>query len=96
MILIQNFLFVACHDDFLRQLLLHLKPLVFYPGNIVVTEGQINNTMYVVHRGSVEAYIQGETFVEVLGEEAFFGMVCGNFQFIINAINKKGIRELDT
>jgi hypothetical protein len=59
-----------------------LKPNVYYPGNIVVPEGQINNTMYVLHRGSVEAYVQGETFVEVLEDESFFGMV--NKYFIIS------------
>lgn len=51
-----HYLFAKTHVDFLRQLVCHLKPYVFFPNNIIVEKYDVDSTMYFLHSGEVEVY----------------------------------------
>lgn len=75
-----HFLFSKTHTDFTRQLLLHLKRCIFFPGNYIVEKGDIDGCMYFIHKGQVtvidiqekneavrELLVQGKSFGEAQG-----------------------------
>lgn len=49
----KNVIFKKCHEDFIRQLLLSLRLDTYFPGDFVVFKGDINDSMYFIHKGSV-------------------------------------------
>lgn len=52
-----HFLFTKTHKDFLRQLVVHLERCIYFPGNYIVAQGDMDNTMYFIHKGEVGAYV---------------------------------------
>lgn len=47
-------LFSKTHTDFIRQLLVHMVPEVYLPGQYVIEKGDIDGRMYFVHDGQVK------------------------------------------
>lgn len=75
-----HFLFIKTHVDFLRQLVCHLKPLVFFPNDCIVEKNDIDGTMYFVHSGEVIVYdVMGNNVnvVRVLEKSMTFGEAQG-------------------
>lgn len=75
-----HYLFTKTHTDFTRQLLVHLKRCVYFPGNFIVEKGDIDGCMYFIHKGQVtvidvqdktevtrELLVQGKSFGEAQG-----------------------------
>ncbi|XP_071050817.1 uncharacterized protein [Onthophagus taurus] len=46
-----SYIFSQTERDFIRQMSLHLSHRTFFPGNYVVRDGDVDNTMYFIHRG---------------------------------------------
>lgn len=77
-----HFLFAKTHIDFLRQLVCHLKPYVFFPSNYIVEKNDVDATMYFIHSGEIEVYdIMGrnENIQKVLTKNMSFGEAQGLF-----------------
>ncbi|KAF2884190.1 hypothetical protein ILUMI_21972 [Ignelater luminosus] len=75
-----NYIFVACHVDFLRQLIAKVKAQTFFQGDTICQQGDVNNMMYFIHKGIVNMYmIEGsdEIQVEQLHALDCFGLVQG-------------------
>ncbi len=49
-------LFAGAGDDFFRELVLHLRPRVFLPGQHLMRRGEVGNQLYFVDRGTVEVW----------------------------------------
>ncbi|RZF48576.1 hypothetical protein LSTR_LSTR011901 [Laodelphax striatellus] len=49
------FLFVGLHKDLLRQVVCCCEQIVYHPGDVIAHERQVNNQMYIIHRGAVHA-----------------------------------------
>lgn len=49
----KNVIFKKCHQDFIRQLVLLFRMDTYFTGDYVVFKGDINDTMYFIHKGSV-------------------------------------------
>ncbi len=69
-------LFKGIDDRFLQEMSLHLRPLVFTPGEYVFKEGDKGNEMFFVIRGELEV-ISGEEAVvkNKLNDGDFFGEI---------------------
>lgn len=77
-----HFLFSKTHTDFMRQLVVHLKRCIFFPGNNIVEKGDIDGCMYFIHKGHVSVMdIQDrtETTREILVQGKSFGEAQGLF-----------------
>ncbi|GJQ67379.1 hypothetical protein Trydic_g8265 [Trypoxylus dichotomus] len=69
-------LFSKTHVDFIRQLLVHMDPQVYLPGQYVIEKGDIDERMYFLHNGEVKVFDkQGNNEIEqcVLRKGASFG-----------------------
>ncbi|KAI4466367.1 cyclic nucleotide-gated cation channel subunit a [Holotrichia oblita] len=49
-----HILFSKTHMDFIRQLLVHMVPEVYLPGQYVIEKGDIDGRMYFIHDGQVK------------------------------------------
>ena len=67
-------LFKGVSDNFLRDVSLHMRPIVCVPGECVFNEGDIGNEMYFVIRGKLAVVINNET-LSVLTDGDFFGEI---------------------
>lgn len=77
-----HFLFSKTHRDFIRQLLLHLKRCIFFPGNYIVEKGDVDGCMYFIHKGQVivvDVQETSELTRELLVEGNSFGVAQGLF-----------------
>jgi Cyclic nucleotide-binding domain/Ion transport protein len=69
-------LFKGIDDRFLKEMSLHLRPLVFTPGEYVFKEGDKGNEMYFVIRGRLEVVENNNTKVRnILKDGDFFGEI---------------------
>ncbi len=69
-------LFKGIDDRFLREMSLHLKPLIFTPGEYVFKEGDKGNEMYFIIRGKLEVISIDENKVKnTLSDGDFFGEI---------------------
>ena len=50
----QSFIFYNLGDRFLAQLSTHLKRSIYFTGNYVVQQGDIDQTMYFINSGEVK------------------------------------------
>ncbi|XP_049829159.1 potassium/sodium hyperpolarization-activated cyclic nucleotide-gated channel 4-like [Schistocerca gregaria] len=79
-----NYVFGQCHPDFLRQLIAQLKYEVYFYGNYVAFQGDINNCIYFVHSGQIsviqEHQDRSENIVAELKTGDVFGMVQGLYE----------------
>lgn len=79
----QNYVFERCHADFLRLLITKLEVQTFFASDIICQQGDINNTMYFIHKGIVEVFSSeedAEVLVDELEEMDCFGMVSQTFK----------------
>ncbi|MGB5849016.1 MAG: ion transporter [Ignavibacteriaceae bacterium] len=67
-------LFKGVSDNFLRDVSLHMRPIVCVPGECVFNEGDIGNEMYFVIRGKLEVVMNDE-HLSVLTDGDFFGEI---------------------
>jgi voltage-gated potassium channel len=67
-------LFKGVSDDFLRDVSLHMRPIICVPGECVFNEGDIGNEMYFVIRGKLEVVMNNEPLT-VLTDGDFFGEI---------------------
>lgn len=70
------------HVDFIRQLVVHLKRCVFFPGNFLAEKGDVDGCMYFIHDGEVDVFeMHGENVIprEVLRKRRSFGEASGLF-----------------
>lgn len=77
-----HFLFAKTHIDFIRQLVVHLKRCVFFPGNFLVEKGDVDGCMYFIHDGEVNVFdVHGENVIprERLRKGTSFGESSGLF-----------------
>lgn len=50
----QSYIFWQMEESFLKQLASFLKRFIFFPGNYIVQQGDIDHTMYFIHKGTVK------------------------------------------
>lgn len=75
-----HFLFARTHTDFIRQLVVHLKRCVFFPGNFIAEKGDVDNSMYFIHDGEIDVYDMmgnNENHIETLANGKSFGEAQG-------------------
>jgi Cyclic nucleotide-binding domain/Ion transport protein len=68
-------LFKGIDDMFLKEMSLHLRPLVFTPGEYVFKEGDKGNEMYFVIRGRLEVVEKDSKIRNILKDGDFFGEI---------------------
>ncbi|KAK9721416.1 Cyclic nucleotide-binding domain [Popillia japonica] len=77
----QHPLLQHCHKDLARQMASHMKTLIFFPEDIVVYSGDIDNCMYFIHKGEVhvlsEDTLYSEQIENVLHADDMFGLEQG-------------------
>ena len=67
-------LFSGADDAFLRELVLHLKAVVFLPGQLVMKRGEVGHELYFIDHGSMEVLAPDDRSVlAVLGDGDFVG-----------------------
>ena len=67
-------LFKGISDNFLRDVSLHMRPIVCVPGEYIFNEGDIGNEMYFVIRGKLEVVMNDES-LSILTDGDFFGEI---------------------
>lgn len=69
-------IFKGASQGFIRQIILHLTPMVFTPGDYVVIKGDIGTEMYFISKGSVEVVSDdGSVVYATLSSGQFFGEI---------------------
>lgn len=69
---------MRCHQDFVRVLITMLAVRTFFAGDTICQQGDINNSMYFIHRGKVDVLTMEqnlEVLVDILYERDCFGVV---------------------
>lgn len=67
-------LFEGAGDEFYRELVLHLEPMVFLPGQILMRRGEVGDQLYFINKGSVEVLSRDDSEVlAVLSDGDFVG-----------------------
>mmetsp|Transcript_66690 Transcript_66690/g.159441 ORF Transcript_66690/g.159441 Transcript_66690/m.159441 type:complete len:702 (+) Transcript_66690:139-2244(+) len=64
--------FSSCDSNFLESILEELQVEVYHEGDVIITEGDIGDTMYFLNHGEVEVSV-GNSIVSRLGSGSFFG-----------------------
>ena len=82
-------LFQNTSEEFIKDIILNLEPVVFTPGDYVVIKGEIGYEMYFISRGSVDVVSEDEKIVyATLGAGSFFGEIALLFSAPRNATIK--------
>ncbi|MDC7242197.1 MAG: cyclic nucleotide-binding domain-containing protein, partial [Spirochaetales bacterium] len=69
-------IFQGTSEEFIKEVILNLEPVVFTPGDYVVIKGEIGYEMYFISRGSVDVVSEDESIVyATLGAGSFFGEI---------------------
>jgi voltage-gated potassium channel len=69
-------LFRDASEEFIREMVITLKPRVYLPDDIVFRKGDIGAAMYFVSKGNVEVLDDDEkTPIVALGEGSYFGEI---------------------
>ena len=69
-------IFKGASDELKKEIILNLQPVVFSPGDNVVTAGEVGNDMYFLSRGSVDVLSKDEKMhFATLNEGQFFGEI---------------------
>jgi eukaryotic-like serine/threonine-protein kinase len=70
-------LFSAMNDENLKDLLGHLEEVTFNPDDIIVKEGDVGDSLYLLEKGSVRVQVRSdgdeEAFLSTLSAPAVFG-----------------------
>jgi len=82
-------IFQGASEEFIKEIILNLKPVVFTPDDYVVIKGEIGYDMYFISRGSVDVVSEDEKVVyATLGAGSFFGEIALLFSAPRNATIK--------
>lgn len=82
-------LFQGTSEEFIKEIILNLEPVVFTPGDSVVIKGEIGYEMYFISRGSVDVVSEdGAVVYATLGAGSFFGEIALLFSAPRNATIK--------
>jgi len=69
-------MFKGAPEDFVRQIVLNLKPVLYTPTDYVFRKGDMGDQMYFISRGSVEIVSEdAKTVYATLSEGSFFGEI---------------------
>ena len=69
-------IFHNASKELIRELLLNLKPMIFTPGDYIVTFGEIGYDMYFINRGAVDVLNEDESILyATLQSGRFFGEI---------------------
>jgi CRP-like cAMP-binding protein len=69
-------MFRGASDEFIRQIVLNLKAVLFTPGDYIFRKGEMGDQMYFISRGKVEIVSEdGGTVFATLSEGGFFGEI---------------------
>ena len=69
-------LFQTAGEDLIREIVLNLTPVVFTPGDLIVTAGEVGFQMYFISQGSVDVLSADEqTVYATLTAGQFFGEI---------------------
>lgn len=61
-------------ENFLRRISRSLKPVIFLPGDFIITKGEIGNSMFFMAEGRAKVLLDDkQTIVEILEEGEYFG-----------------------
>ncbi|GJQ73320.1 hypothetical protein Trydic_g13689 [Trypoxylus dichotomus] len=66
-----------CHKDLLRQITFHIRTLFFFPGDCIVYIGDIDNCMYFIQEGEVQALSEDTMSSEVVAKVLYAGEMFG-------------------
>nr|6CJQ_A Chain A, SthK cyclic nucleotide-gated potassium channel [Spirochaeta thermophila DSM 6578]6CJQ_B Chain B, SthK cyclic nucleotide-gated potassium channel [Spirochaeta thermophila DSM 6578]6CJQ_C Chain C, SthK cyclic nucleotide-gated potassium channel [Spirochaeta thermophila DSM 6578]6CJQ_D Chain D, SthK cyclic nucleotide-gated potassium channel [Spirochaeta thermophila DSM 6578]6CJT_A Chain A, SthK cyclic nucleotide-gated potassium channel [Spirochaeta thermophila DSM 6578]6CJT_B Chain B, S len=67
-------LFKGAGEEFIRDIILHLEPVIYGPGEYIIRAGEMGSDVYFINRGSVEVLSADEkTRYAILSEGQFFG-----------------------
>lgn len=67
-------LFQKAEPALIRQLVLHLEPVIYLPNDVIFQQGEIGHGMYFIAKGSVEIYNEKtKERYAILNEGNFFG-----------------------
>lgn len=68
--------FKGASQDFITEIVLHLRPVVYPPGSYVFKKGSVGHHMYFISHGTVEVVSEdGQTVYATLGAGNFFGEI---------------------
>ena len=69
-------MFRGASDEFIRQIVLNLKAVLYTPGDYIFRKGEMGDQMYFISRGKVEIVSEdGATIFATLSEGGFFGEI---------------------
>eukprot|EP01029_Cantina_marsupialis_P017203 TRINITY_DN3860_c0_g1_i2.p1 TRINITY_DN3860_c0_g1~~TRINITY_DN3860_c0_g1_i2.p1 ORF type:complete len:501 (+),score=91.30 TRINITY_DN3860_c0_g1_i2:108-1610(+) len=87
-------LFAAASDDFLTRLAIVVKPVTYALGDVIISEGEVSNALFILNRGTVDAFVGDEAVMHhtdgsYFGESHLFfervqGIILFVFQFLVN------------
>lgn len=67
-------IFEGAGQELLKDIVVNLKPVVFTPGDYIVTAGEVGDEMYFISKGSVDVVSEdGRTVYAMLTDGQFFG-----------------------
>lgn len=85
-------IFKGTSDAFIKEIVMHLRLMVYTPGDFVFHEGEIGHNMYFISKGSVEVTSKdGATVYATLTEGDFFGEIA----LLMNQPRTASIRSVD-
>ncbi len=68
-------LFNESSEEFIREIALHLKPIVITPGDYLLQKGEIGTDMYFVVKGELDVITENLDTISTLSEGDFFGEI---------------------
>jgi voltage-gated potassium channel Kch len=84
-------LFRGADPEFVREIAVHLRPLVLTPGDVIFHEGEDGKEMYFIARGEVEVISAREGRINALGDGSYFGEIA----LLENVPRTATVRALD-
>jgi voltage-gated potassium channel len=85
-------LFEGAGDALVEELLMHLKPIIFTPGDYVFRTGDIGDSMYFINNGHVEVVSSdGKTIYATLSPGGYFGETA----LLMNQPRNASVRAVD-
>ncbi len=69
-------IFEGASQEFIKETILHLTPVVFTPGDYIVTAGEVGYDMFFISKGTVDVVsADGTTTYATLSDGQFFGEI---------------------
>ncbi|XP_039281813.1 uncharacterized protein LOC111052522 isoform X2 [Nilaparvata lugens] len=85
------FLFVGLHKDLLRQVACCCEQIVYHPNDIIAHERQVNNRMYIIHKGAVQASNSDGNTLN-FQQRDFFGVPQGLYENMPHSYTYKALK----